>query len=157
MSTPARIFDRLPPALRPREADDGGGRGRRTAELAFLIVLGVLLAAATINDLAKQVRTDIRLGDDKKTWVAYTQHPVKKLTLIAGIGTTRDVVCGPPFTGADYRQCLVMVGPTRSGVRTVAGGYRLPLTGNDLYRHRWACAGEPAQRQLCVSDVRPPD
>jgi hypothetical protein len=149
-------FAWLPPKLQPRREDDGGGPARRAIELAVLLILAVLLASATIYDLSKQVGVDVRIGHDKTTWLAYTHHPVHKLTIIPGVGSSRDVVCGPPFTGADFRQCIVLTGATHgNGTRTVIGGYRLPLTGNDLYRHRWGCFGEPATRGFCISAARP--
>ena len=154
MSAPAgdvARFDRLPPVLRPRDRDDGGGPLRRSIELTVLIVIGLVLALATVNDTVSQVHIEERLAADKTTWHDYTHNAKVKIGLTQGVATTADIGCAPPSPGAGYRLCLVMSGPSRNGVRTVAGGYRLPLTGDDLYRHRYGCFGLPLEQAICSS------
>jgi hypothetical protein len=142
------VLDRLPPVLQPRAVDDGGGPGRRAAELAVLLVLGLLLAAATVDDVVHQVRVDERIAVDKTTWIAYTHHPLKKIFIKTGVGTTTDVGCAPPATGASYRLCLILSGPS-SPRRMVRGGYRLPLIGDNRFGRRYACFGSALGDGLC--------
>jgi hypothetical protein len=150
MTKQSEEFSWLPAVLRPRDDDDGGGLGRRAAELAVLVVLGLLLTAATVNDVKHQIRVVERVAIDKSTWTAFTHHKVKRLFVTPGVGATTDTACAPPATGAQYRLCLVLTGPT-SPRRTISGGFRLPQTGDNRYRRRYGCFGSARAAGLCGS------
>jgi hypothetical protein len=148
------LLERLPRWARPEDEEPPDPTGlRRAAELAVLLVLGVLLAAATVSDLARQVRLDERIAVDKTTWSAYTHRQLKKINVSTGLRSTRDSACAPPFSGASYRLCLVLTGPTH-GRRTITGGYRLPLTGLDRYYRRSDCFGAARRQALCGAPPR---
>jgi hypothetical protein len=149
MSSREITFDWLPAPLRARaQGVDAPSAPRRSLELAVLIVLGLVLLAATLNDTFTQVHINERLAVDKTTWYAYTDRVVK-LGLTQGVGTSTDVACGVPRAGAGYRLCLVISGPTVGGVRHVAGGYHLPLRSADSLIHRSDCFGRAAAQEEC--------
>lgn len=149
MSTRSQDFGWLPARLRPATTDHGGGPGRRAAELAVLAVVGLLLAAASINDLVHQTRVQERLAVDKATWTAYTHHTVRRLFVTPGVGSTRDTACAPPAQTADHRLCLILTGPTDGPRRVVSGGFNLPSTGDNRYGRRSACFGSARSEGLC--------
>lgn len=146
-------FAWLPTGLRPRDHDSDGGGGpvRRAAELAVLVVIGLLLAAASLNDLVHQTRVVERIAVDKTTWIAYTHHTVRRLFVTPGVGSTTDTACAPPAQDAAYRLCLVLTGPSGGPRRTVSGGFRLPSTGDNRYGRRYACFGSARAERLCGS------
>jgi cell division protein FtsL len=151
-AAPRAGWDRLPPALRPREQRSEERRGRlwRVETLVLLLVFA-LLAVATINDLVRQVHVNKRLVADLATWRAYTHHDYKNVGVdqqTLGIQTKRDVVCGNTEGGAPNSKtqiCLVVTGPTRptsGGRRRVSGGWYLPpYTSDDVKSVRYGCFG----------------
>jgi hypothetical protein len=113
-----------------------------------LLAVFALLATATINDLVRQAHINRRLIADLATWRAYTRHDYKNVAVdqqTMGIRTKRDVVCGNTEGGAPNSKtqiCLILTGPTRSGRRTVSGGWYLPaFTTDDVESVRYGCFG----------------
>jgi hypothetical protein len=139
---------RLPERLRPRseEADDRGRLWR--IETAVLIIVGLLLATATIADVVRQSGVNGRLTADLQTWRAYTHHDYKNVSAdqhLLGTTTKREVVCGNTTPGPPKQRtqiCLVMTGAVRAGRRTVSGGWYLPPNTEDNVRsRRYGCFG----------------
>jgi hypothetical protein len=56
----------------------------RLIETTILILFGLLLAGATVNDVVRQTHTNQRLIDDLRTWRVYTGHDYASCTA-AGI------------------------------------------------------------------------
>jgi hypothetical protein len=135
----------------------GGGRRSRTwlAESAALALVGVFLAVATVNDLARQVSTNHRLIDDLRTWRHYTHHDYHNISidqLTLGLASKREILCGntsPGPPGARTQVCLVIYGPVAHRLRTVYGGWYLPAYHQDVRANRYGCFG-PASRGRCA-------
>jgi hypothetical protein len=149
------FWERLPPRLRPLDAELRGSGSLRLVETTLLLLVGLVLAIATINDVARQTGVNHRLIADLKTWRAYTAHDYHNLSVsqeLLGITTKRDVVCGNTTPGppkARAQICLIIAGPTRSGRRQVLGGWYLPPnTEDDVREHRYGCFGS-ATAGLC--------
>lgn len=128
----------------------------RLVETTLLILLGLLLAGATINDVARQTHVNQRLIDDLRTWRAYTHHDYRNLTIeqaLYGERSQREVVCGNTTPGppkARVQICLAIWGPTSAGKRVVHGGWYLPAnTEEDLRRHRYGCFGSATASGEC--------
>jgi hypothetical protein len=143
---------RLPAWLRPRgeEPDDalGGKRKRRwLIETAVLVLVGLLFALATINDLSREAGINHRLIADLSTWRHYTHHDYVNISIdqeTLGVDSAREVLCGntsaaPP--GARTQICLGVWGPVRNGIRSVHGGWYLPPYHPDLPANRYGCFG----------------
>lgn len=151
---PDRRFDRLPQWLRPREVEvRGSGRTRRTETIALLLA-GLLLALATVNDVVLQTHTNHRLVADLRTWRDYTGHNYKNLSgeQDQRNHTTRDVVCGNTSPGppkARIQLCLQMTGPVIRGHRFARGGWYLPAKDENLGGYRYGCFGTAKQQGLC--------
>jgi hypothetical protein len=144
----------LPEWARPRESERSGLGSLRLAESTILILVGVLLAIATINDVVQQTHVNHRLIADLRTWRVVTGHPYHNLSVEQDLKghTTRDTVCGNVSPGGPKERmqvCLVLVGPVLSGRRAVSGGYYLPAQTVDGHRSRYACFGTAAQAGLC--------
>jgi hypothetical protein len=144
----------LPQWARPLDREKRGLGSLRLAETTVLILLGVFLAVATVNDVVQQTHVNHRIEADDATWRADTHHDYHEITTEQDVKThtTRDVVCGNVSPGGpdEHTQiCLVMVGSVRSGLREVSGGYYLAPETVDVARHRFACFGEPAHAGLC--------
>jgi hypothetical protein len=131
----------------------------RLIETTLLILIGLLLAGATVNDVVRQTHTNQRLIDDLRTWRAYTAHDYHNLSIdqtLLGERTRREVVCGnttpgPPKTRVQL--CLAIWGPVVDGRRTVHGGWYLPANiEEDLRRHRYGCFG-PASAGICPASA----
>lgn len=127
----------------------------RLIETTLLVLLGLLLAVATIHDVARQTRVNQRLIYDLHTWRAYTGHDYHNLSIeqtLFGERSQREVVCGNTTPGApksSVQICLAIWGPVHDGRRTVHGGWYLPpKTEEDLRRHRYGCFG-PASAGIC--------
>lgn len=127
----------------------------RVVETTLLVLAGVLLAAATINDLHRQVGINHRLSADLATWRQYTGHDYHDLTVdqeILGAGSEREVVCGNASPGAPKAKpqiCLAIWGPTVHGRRTAHGGWYLRANVEyDVFADRYGCFG-PAGREKC--------
>jgi hypothetical protein len=137
----------LPPLLRPRATEPDGDGSLRLIETTVLVLVALVLAIATVNDVVRQTGVDHRIGADLKTWRQYTHHDFKYVgvdTTLLGAATTRDVVCGNEVAGAPKTRpqiCLVLTGPTRAGRRTVAGGWYLQPRSEDVRSRRYGCFG----------------
>jgi hypothetical protein len=114
-----------------------------------LVAIGLLLAAAVTRDVVRQVGVDHRVVVDKRTWTHYTHRPIKEITVRTNTRNTVDVACGIPHTRGSYRLCLILTGSSHTTYRHVAGGYRLPLTGFDVYGIRSGCFGKAKHPRLC--------
>jgi hypothetical protein len=120
----------------------------RLIETTVLILAGLLLAGATVNDVVRQTHTNQRLIDDLRSWRAYTRHDYHNLSIeqtVFGERSQRDVVCGNTIAGAPKTKiqlCLAIWGPVVDGRRAVRGGWYLPAhTEEDLRRDRYGCFG----------------
>jgi hypothetical protein len=150
----ASIWGRLPEWARPLDRERHGLGSRRLAESTILILIGVFLAIATVNDVVLQTHVNHRLSADLRTWRTATGHDYVNIDAEQDIKTysTRDTVCGNVSPGAPEERaqiCLTMAGPVLSGVRTVSGGYYLPPYHVNLYGNRYACFGLAKQQGLC--------
>jgi hypothetical protein len=147
-------FARLPEWARPRESERRGLGSLRLAETTILILLGLFLAVATVDDLVQQTHVNHRIVADDHTWRTATGHDYREITTEQDVKThsTRDVVCGNVSPGGpkEHAQiCLALVGAVVSGFREVSGGYYLPPHTIDVRRNRYACFGAPAGAGLC--------
>lgn len=157
-SAPTPHRSRLPAWLAPRpQADrDPASRDVRAIESVILILLGLLLAAAVVYDVALQVRVNKRESADRATWRAYSHVTYVKTRLDVRTlerGTT-DFVCRSTSTVAaqisgQVRLCLMVSGPVVHGVRRIDGGYYIPGKRRDSFAYRWGCFGLPAEQGLC--------
>jgi hypothetical protein len=147
VSADPQRWRRLPPWMRPLEREPQGAGRTRLVETTLLILAGVFLAAATVNDLSRQVGINHRLTADIRTWRAYTGHAYHNLTVdqqLLGPRSGREVVCGNTSPGppkARRQICLEIWGPVVGGRRSVHGGWYLPPGSEDLRRQRFACFG----------------
>lgn len=127
----------------------------RLIETTLLVLIGLLLAAATIDDVARQTHVNQRLIADLRTWRDYTGHGYHNLSIeqtLYGERSQHEVVCGNTTPGAPHMRiqiCLAISGPVIGGRRTVSGGWYLPAhTEEDLRRHRYGCFG-PLGAGMC--------
>ena len=145
----------LPEPLRPRDAEVPGLGSLRLVETTLLLLLGLLLAVATVNDVVRQTHVNDRLIADIATWRAYTGHPYHNLSIeqeLFGAGSQHEVVCGNTSPGglkARTQLCLVIYGPASGPRRTVHGGWYLPPKVEDVRADRYGCFGA-ASRGMCV-------
>jgi hypothetical protein len=138
---------------RPADSPRAGG-GVRLIEGSVLLLAGLLLAIATVNDLVRQTHVNHRLVADLRTWRSYTRHDYRNLSISQDVRTlsTRDVVCGNTAPGAPKARvqlCLQVTGPVRTGRRSVSGGWYLPPRVEDLRRYRYACFGPAVAEHRC--------
>jgi hypothetical protein len=151
-----RLWRRLPEPLQPRSSERRGRGELRLVENAVLILVGLLLATATVADVVRQTGVNHRLTADLRTWRVYTHHNYKNVgadSELLGRRTHRDVVCGNTVPGPPKRRtqiCLVVTGPVREdGMRTVSGGWYLPpRVEDDVRSARYGCFGS-ITRGLC--------
>jgi hypothetical protein len=127
----------------------------RLIETTLLVLVGVLLAVATANDVVRQTHVNHRLIADLRTWRAYTGHEYHNLSieqeLLGPTSSRREVICGNTSPGAPKARtqlCLAIWGPVVDGRRTVHGGWYLPAKAEDLRARRYGCFG-PASRGIC--------
>jgi hypothetical protein len=124
------------------------------AETVALVLVALLLATATGNDVSRQVHTNHRLSADLTTWRHYTHHNFHSLSIsqdVTGL-TTNEIVCGntsPGFPKERVQLCMLIRGPVRDGRRSVTGGWYLPPRAEDLHRYRYACFGAPVGEGRC--------
>jgi hypothetical protein len=126
-STPVEgsALGRLPHWLRPRSAERSGSGRTRLVETTLLVLAGLLLAIATVNDVVRQTHVNQRLIADLRTWRSYTGHDYHNLSIsqqLLGETSGREVVCGntSPGTPKEKTQlCLAIWGPVVDGRRTV--------------------------------------
>ncbi|HEX2015877.1 MAG TPA: hypothetical protein VGN69_04210 [Solirubrobacteraceae bacterium] len=128
----------------------------RRIETVALVLLAVLLGAAVIDDVVRQVGIDKRILLDKRTYrrefpTAVTKH----IFVNPGKRDTLDIACAH-LPGATDRGCLMLTGPSqRVTTRNVVGSYRLPRRHPDKYRYRYRCAGLALERGLCPHGAAP--
>jgi hypothetical protein len=150
----------LPEWARPREGERHGLGSLRLAESTILILVGALLAIATINDVARQTHINHRLVADLRTWRYATGHEYHNLGIEQDVKghTTRDTVCGNVSPGGPRERtqvCLVIVGGTVSGRREVSGGYYLQAHTEDERHSRYACFGKALETGFCGKRTPP--
>jgi hypothetical protein len=156
-STPlaGSLWGRLPSWLRPRSAELPGSGRTRLVETTLLVLAGLLLAIATVDDVARQTHVNQRLIADLRTWRSYTGHDYHNLSIsqqLLGEASRHEVVCGNTSPGAPKattQLCLAIWGPVKDGRRTVHGGWYLPAKAEDLRAERYGCFGE-GSRGLCT-------
>jgi len=149
-------WERLPEWLRPleRERSRKETRHLRVPEAAVLIVVGLLLTVATVNDVVLQTRVNHRLSADLLTWRRVTGHYYHNISIEQDLTghSTRDVLCGntsPGAPGERFQVCLIITGPVVRGVRAARGGYYLSPYVANLRENRYACFGSAESAQLC--------
>jgi hypothetical protein len=118
------------------------------AETVALVLVGLVLATATINDLARQAGINHRLVADLRTWRHDTGHDYHNISIdqeTLGVDAGREVLCGNTSPGAPKSRtqiCLAIWGPVVDGMRAVHGGWYLPAhVENDLPGLRYGCFG----------------
>jgi hypothetical protein len=127
----------------------------RLVETTLLVLFGLLLAIATINDVHQQTHVNHRLSADLATWRSYTRHDYHSIAVEQDIKehTTRDTVCGNVSPGGPKERtqlCLRMTGPINDDRRQVSGGYYLPPRSEDEAHLRYGCFGGARQAGLCA-------
>lgn len=156
MATPRKqgFIERLPAWLRPHEVEPQGTGRMRRIETTVLLLAGLLLAIATINDVALDTHTNHRLVADLHTWRLYTGNDYKNLSAEQDQRnhTTLDVVCGNTTPGPPKERiqlCLQMTGPVVQGRRAARGGWYLPPKAENLHRYRYGCFGTAKAQRAC--------
>jgi hypothetical protein len=160
------MLARLPAWARPRESErrtpkgTGGSGSLRLAETTILILFGVLLAVATVNDVAQQTKVNHRLIADLRTWRVASGHDYHNLSISQDLRghTTRDTVCGNVSPGGPKQRtqlCVTLVGPTIEGRRTIVGGFYLPPLSENVPSKRYACFGAAVAAGLCGLSAPP--
>jgi hypothetical protein len=148
----AGIVGRLPAWLAPRE-DDSTGRRLWRVETVALVLVGLLLAVAAVNDIFWSVHSSARLVADQTTWRHYTDrdyYNVSATPLV--VGMAEDVACANATPGAPGERtqiCLLLDGPVEHGLRSVVGGWRLPARTGNFPAKRYDCFGEARSKTLC--------
>ncbi len=141
----------LPARLRPREVELEGRGELRLIETTLLILIGLVLAIATVNDLVRQAGINHRLDADVRTWRQYTHHDFHNIAIdqeTLGLSSQREVLCGntsagPP--GSRPQLCLAIWGPVHNGIRSVHGGWYVPPYLPDIPAKRYGCFGAAGQ------------
>jgi hypothetical protein len=151
-------WERLPERLRPRTHERASGRNPGDMwliETTLLVLVGLLLAIATVNDVARQRSVNGRLIADLRTWRHYTGHDYRNVEAdqeLLGVSSQKEVVCGNTSPGAPQATtqiCLMVWGPVVNGTRTIHGGWYLPAkVEDDVPGERYGCFG-PAAQGLC--------
>jgi hypothetical protein len=142
---------RLPRWLRPRAIELPGSGRTRLIETTLLVLAGLLLAIATVNDVVRQTHVNQRLIADLRTWRSYTGHDYHTLSIdqrLLGEASRREVICGNTSPGAPKEHiqlCLAIWGPTVNGRRTVHGGWYLPPKVQDVRADRYGCFGRASE------------
>jgi hypothetical protein len=149
----ASPWQRLPPRLRPRETELPGAGNTRLIETTVLLLVGLFLLIATVNDLVRETHVNDRLIADLKTWRHYTGHDYHNLSispeLLGTPASEREVVCGNTTPGAPKTRtqlCLAIWGPDSGGRRTIHGGWYLRANVQDDVRaERYGCFGAASE------------
>ena len=155
-SSPKESWQRLPPPGCARATPSSlaavvcGG-----VETVVLLLVGLLLAIATVNDVVLNTHNNHRLVADLRTWRHYTGHNYKNVSTEEDIRnyTTTDIVCGNTTPGPPKERvqlCLQVTGPTVNGLRTARGGWYLPPQTDNLRTYRYGCFGPPKQQRACA-------
>jgi hypothetical protein len=158
--TSASLVERLPEWARPRESERRGLGSLRLTETTILILVGVLLAIATVNDLVQQTHLNHRLIADLHTWRTATGHDYHNLTVSQDLKThtTRDTVCGNVSPGGPKERtqvCVTLVGPTIDGKRAISGGFYLPPMSENERSKRYSCFGAATSAGSCGASSAP--
>lgn len=153
--------------LRRSDANAAGPANRdlRLLETAALIVAGVLLAVATVNDIGRAVHITQRVKADQHTYRVYMHTrggvatSIKKVDVTTAQRGKIDIACSPSPGGQLASSCLFISGPIRgrspTWQRTVIGGFTLLPHRRNFYRARYGCFGNAAREQLCGARPRP--
>jgi hypothetical protein len=147
--TSAGAFSEGPARGDRRESGD-----LRAVETTILLIVALLLAIATINDVVRQAHVNQRLIADLATWRSYTGHRYHNLSVKQDYSEhfTREVVCGNTSPGEPKQRtqlCLVLTGPIVGGRRHVVGGWRLPAHSEDEPSLRYGCFGSAPSEFTC--------
>jgi hypothetical protein len=147
-------WNRLPASLRPRAVELSGSGRRRLIETTLLILAGLLLTVATVNDVVLQTHVNHRLNADLRTWREYTGHDYINISTAQDIygHTTRDIACGntsPGPPGERVQLCLQLTGPVIHGLRAARGGWYLPPKTQDAPAFRYGCYGTAKSEDRC--------
>jgi hypothetical protein len=148
----AGFTGRLPAWLAPRD-EDARRRGLWRVETVVLVLVGIVLAVASFNDIFWSVDDNARLAADQTTWRHYTHRDYYTVSAAALVlGQPVDLACanaspGPP--GERTQICLLLDGPVVHGLRTVIGGWRLPARAGDFPDERYDCFRAGATQTLC--------
>jgi hypothetical protein len=123
-------------------------------ETAVLLIVGLLLAVASVNDVVRQTHVNHRLVADLDTWRAYTGRDYHNLSVKQSYtrNFTREIVCGNTRPGdpkAHVQLCLVITGPVKAGRRRVTGGWYLPALRDDEREFRYGCFGAARAERRC--------
>ena len=154
--TPAQGgWDRLPPGLRPRDVEAPGGGRQWRVETLVLLVVGLLLTIATVNDVVLGTHVNHRLVADLRTWRDYTGKDFRNVSTEQDLyhHTTTDLVCGNTTPGPPKERvqlCLELTGPVVDGRRAARGGWYLAPRREDLRRYRYACFGTSKVKGACT-------
>lgn len=145
---------RLPEWARWRDEERRGLGSLRLAETTILILFGVLLAIATVNDVAQQTHVNHRLIADLRTWRVATGRDYHNLIVSQDLQghTTRDTVCGNVSPGAPKERtqvCVTLVGAQVKGEREITGGFYLPPLSENTPSKRYACFGAAVAAESC--------
>lgn len=123
-------------------------------ETFVLVVIGIVLLVAVLYDVSYDVGNDHRMVADVRTWRQFVgQKPDTIWAKPVVLGHTEDVSCGSVALGPATQEtqvCLLLVGPVRNGVRTIAAGWQLPWGDSDHSYDRFSCFG-PAASGWCPS------
>ena len=141
-----------PPAARGAPAPTEGEGAHRAwrLETIVLVVIGLLLTAAVVNDVVRELGIDAREKVDMRTFKHYVPGtPPKHIEVAPGQRGLPDITCGRPIVYANVRVCLIMVGSSHVLYRRVAGEYTLPFLHSDRRRYRFSCAGYAVTHHLC--------
>jgi hypothetical protein len=151
-------------SAQPAHADGAGGEparagGRRESgdlravETTVLLLLALLLAVATINDVVRQTHVNERLVSDLDTWRAYTHLNYHNLFVTQDYEHFKhEVVCGNTRPGEPRQHvqlCLVVKGPVVHGRRRVSGGWYLPPRAENASTYRYRCFGSAPAEFTC--------
>jgi len=135
-------------AAEPIPAGEGSGARRLwLVETAVLVLVGAVLAVATVNDLGRAVDINHRVGADLNTWRHYTHHDYVNISVdekTLGENSQRELLCGntsPGPPGERSQICLAIWGPVVHGLRSVHGGWYLPPHERDSRANRYGCFG----------------
>ncbi len=147
------LWQRLPPRLRPRETEPSRRGDAWLIETTLLVLVGLFLLVATVNDVARETHVNDRLIADLKTWRHYTGHDYHNLSisqeLLGPAGSEREVVCGNTSPGAPKtttQLCLAIWGPVSDGRRTIHGGWYLRANiQDDVRSERYGCFGAASE------------
>jgi hypothetical protein len=149
-----RRWERLPMRLRPRMGEQHGSGRLWRVETTLLVIVGLFLAVAIVNDLAREVGINHRLVADLRTWRHYTHHDYVNISIdqeTLGANSDREVLCGNTSAGSPGSKtqiCLAIWGATVHDRRTVHGGWYLPPYYQDVRSERYGCFG--AVRGFCT-------